>query len=323
MPVLRANARRALASFVLLVLLVLLLPAGPSPLQAAEPAPGYAPEWSGLVTRLKADGFTDRELFFFHTASGLSYDSGVMGRKLRALFNRKYEGTPPKQTTTAKPKKPSGPRVYKTVMVPEKLARAVAFRRAHEELLDAAFKTYGVPGEIVVGILTVETDLGTYLGDKRALETLASMAAADGFAAVEDHFKDKKVTKGRRAWIEQRASQKAAWAYDELKALLSHCGAEGLDPVAMPSSVYGAVGICQFMPSNILKFGVDGDADGSLDLFTLEDAVFSLSNYLKGHGWKPNLSRSGALKVLYRYNHSHTYANTVHAVADYVRERVH
>jgi membrane-bound lytic murein transglycosylase B len=87
----------------------------------------------------------------------------------------------------------------------------------------------------------------------------------------------------------------------------------------MPGSIYGAVGICQFMPSNILRFGVDGDGDGTVNLFHASDAMHSLANYLKYHGWKPGLSREKQNRVLRHYNNSATYANTILAVADALR----
>ena len=67
-------------------------------------------------------------------------------------------------------------------------------------------------------------------------------------------------------------------------------------------------------------YGVDGNGDGVVDMFVLEDALFSMANYLKEHGWKgPMKSRRRQRRTIYRYNYSKPYVNTVMAVADYLR----
>ena len=86
----------------------------------------------------------------------------------------------------------------------------------------------------------------------------------------------------------------------------------------MQNLISGPIGLCQFMPSNIATYGADGDGDGRVDLFTVPDAVASLSHYLARHGWKAGLSRERQHALLMRYNHSTVYANTILALADRV-----
>ena len=90
----------------------------------------------------------------------------------------------------------------------------------------------------------------------------------------------------------------------------------------LPGSIYGAVGLCQFMPSNISTYGADGDGDGRVDLFTIPDAVASLSHYLYKHGWRAGLSRQRQHALLMRYNKSTVYANTILALADLVAKQL-
>jgi membrane-bound lytic murein transglycosylase B len=73
------------------------------------------------------------------------------------------------------------------------------------------------------------------------------------------------------------------------------------------------------MPSNILWLGEDGNQDGSVNLFHHEDAIASIANYLKHYGWKRGLSREQAYKVVYHYNHSKYYVNTVLDIADKIK----
>ena len=114
--------------------------------------------------------------------------------------------------------------------------------------------------------------------------------------------------------------KRADWAYKEVRALVAHLLHDNADPRALPSSIYGAVGLCQFMPSNIAVYGADGDGDGKVDLFSVPDAVASLSNYLAKHGWKPGISRARQHTLLMAYNHSQTYANTILALSDLVAQ---
>jgi membrane-bound lytic murein transglycosylase B len=66
-----------------------------------------------------------------------------------------------------------------------------------------------------------------------------------------------------RKKFEKKADQKASWAYRELKAFLTYTEKEGMDPTTIKGSYAGAMGISQFMPSNIAPYGKDGNADGA------------------------------------------------------------
>ena len=80
------------------------------------------------------------------------------------------------------------------------------------------------------------------------------------------------------------------------------------------------MGLCQFMPSNISRYGVDGNADGVIDLFTVDDAVASLSNYLRRNGWRSGLSVTQQTRVLRTYNAMDIYAHTILALARTIRQ---
>ena len=260
---------------------------------------------------------TRRAIRWFQKAHGVPVDGKPSTELLQmAIKERKRASDRVKIPPPSK-----APLVYKTVMTPNRLDEARAFYVDNRKLLDRLERHFGVPGEIAVGILTVETRLGRYLGEKSAFQTLASMARCNDFSCIKHGFKDEHITNGRRRWLEKRTRQKARWAYEECKALLTYTQNNQMDPLSIPGSFYGAIGIVQFMPSNALRYGVDGNGDGVVDLFVLEDALFSMGRYLLANGWRGNMrNRRKQRRAIYKYNHSVIYVNTVLAIADYLEE---
>ncbi len=249
--------------------------------------------------------------------AGLPQD-GVPDSDLRRVLARRLEA---KGLAPAAEVAGWSPRVYQGVLTTERLAEAREFLLENGPVLRAAERAYGVPTAVVVGIMTVETRVGRYLGTRAALPTLASMAAAGVPAVAVTLLPEKKLHALEKSWLTDRARLKGDWAYDELKALLRYSQANGLDPLDMPSSIYGAIGIGQFMPTSVLGHGKDGDGDGRVDLFTVADAAHSVASYLKGYGWEGDMSGLEARrKVIYAYNHSQVYVNTVLAVVDALSE---
>jgi membrane-bound lytic murein transglycosylase B len=117
-------------------------------------------------------------------------------------------------------------------------------------------------------------------------------------------------------------SRKSKWAYEELKAYLTYAVHNGIDPFGLHGSYAGAFGFAQFLPSNVLRYGRDGDGDGKVDLFHHPDAIESIAYFLKAHGWAQNMSRQDAHKVLFAYNRSIYYVNTILSVADKLKEKL-
>jgi len=257
---------------------------------------------------------------------------GPRTRKSIAAFQKKFGykrvGKPSEAALTQiretqnpelRKKRSDSPPVYKSIIQPERLAEAKEFYQQELDLLNRIDREFRIPPEITVGILTVETRVGKFLGSRPAVTTLASMALCSDFNRVLPFFDEQDLTRERLDWLKARSKKTAGWAYVELKALLEYTRENKLDLVGMPGSVYGAIGISQFMPSNAVRFGVDGNGDGVVDLFNLEDALFSMGSYMKATGWK-GTNRRRARKVLFRYNRSRTYVNTVMAVADHLSE---
>ncbi len=210
--------------------------------------------------------------------------------------------------------------VHEMVLSPERLAEAREFYAAHAKALARVRERYGVPEEYLVALLTVETRVGRYLGGEVALVNLSSLAAAEDLSRLGSVFAYENPAADRQAWLTAKAREKGEWAYGELKALLRYAEAQKLDPLSMPGSIYGAIGICQFMPSNALKYAVDGDGDGKADLFDPDDALMSLGNILRVMGWKPPMTEEAMRRVFFAYNHSPVYVNTIMSVASRLRD---
>ena len=237
----------------------------------------------------------------------------------------------------ARPAPPGPPpaSVYESFLRPEPLAEARAYLKDRAAMLRRLQSRYEVPREVLVAMLLIETRLGTKTGDRGALAPLASMAATTDVSRVRSLIRppaghDPVLDRETEAWLARRTREKADWAYDETAALLRYARTLNVAPMDLPGSIYGAIGFCQFMPTNIEKLGVDGDGDGKVDLFNHEDALASMANYLHKNGWNRSMNAAAPahrgkngervynqrmLKTVYTYNHSWTYCRTILAVA--------
>ncbi|HKJ98377.1 MAG TPA: lytic murein transglycosylase [Desulfotignum sp.] len=201
------------------------------------------------------------------------------------------------------------------------IANAFQYMETHQETLDQAQKIYGVDKTVITAILLVETRLGTFLGKRTVINTLATMAALTDenlqeriWDAIPEQKKPEKET------FLKKVQQRSKWGYEELKALIKYTERENLSPESLKGSYAGAMGISQFMPSNALTLARDGNNDGRIDLFHHSDAIFSVANYLKHHGWEPGISRQRQHEVLFRYNHSNYYVDTLMKISDRLKE---
>lgn len=200
------------------------------------------------------------------------------------------------------------------------IRKAKEFMQTHQEDLSQAEKAYGVESQVITAILLVETGLGSSMGNWSALNTLSTMASLKEPEA-RSHFwelipKSKRIP---RTQFEKKAHRKSNWAYKELKAFLTYAYQQGLDPAEVPSSIAGAIGYAQFMPSNILAYGKDGNNDGNIDLLNQADSMASIAYFLKRHGWRPGISRKKAEKVIYHYNHSDYYVAVILKIANLLK----
>ncbi len=200
---------------------------------------------------------------------------------------------------------------YERFLAPPAVRRAAAFLEKNRAWLRRIEKRYGVGGEVITAIFLVESDLGRYPGRYRLVEVFASLALApepENLVRVCRRLR-KQYPQLDYRWLERRARKKAAWGYRQLVALLTL--KERLAVEEVKGSWAGAFGICQFVPTSCLAYAVDGDGDGRIDLYDFEDAAASVANYLRRNGWRPGLQRWQREKVIWSYNHSRPYCETI------------
>lgn len=233
-----------------------------------------------------------------------------MGLKITELY-----GVPGIGINREKAPPPIMPEGYTPPVNDTTVGSCLAFIREHAATLADIEKKYGVQAPIILAILLVETGLGQDLGKDSALRALAGMAATHTPEMLAGMGNSRQKARVNPASLARTLREKSEWAYSELKALIRHAEQLERDPVGIPGSMYGAVGVCQFMPSNIDLFGVDGDNDGVIDLFNLVDAMYSVAAYLEGNGWRGASTDALKNQVILSYNKDNLYASTVLATS--------
>lgn len=164
--------------------------------------------------------------------------------------------------------KPKNWQAYRARFVEAKRINAgVEFWNDHALALGRAEEQYGVPAEIIVAILGVETVYGRNTGNFRVMDAITTLAFAYPPTANRD--------------------ARMAYFRGELENTLLLARETHIDPFSLMGSYAGAIGWPQFMPGSIRQYAVDFDGDGKVDLRASPvDAIGSVANFLKIHGWQ-------------------------------------
>lgn len=151
---------------------------------------------------------------------------------------------------------------YRAIFIePKRIAQGVEFWKEHRTTLERAQQTYGVPPEIILAIMGVETRFGRITGNYRVLDALATL----GFDFP----------------------RRAEFFRGQLADYFRLVRAEGVDPESLKGSYAGAMGYGQFIPSSFLAYAVDFDGDGHKDIWdNPTDAIGSIANYFAKHNWR-------------------------------------
>ncbi|MDH3555663.1 MAG: lytic murein transglycosylase [Syntrophobacteria bacterium] len=196
--------------------------------------------------------------------------------------------------------------------------KAKRYIERHGTSLEEANRRFGVEPPVVVAVLMVETALGTYPGKYPTINVLSTMAVSQEPAVREKilaGLTEEQKQMQSRAVRSKRLTKRASRSYRELKAVLNYAHKNDIDPFTLFGSSEGAIGIPQFLPSNIEHYGRDGDGDGRIDLFNHPDAIASVAFYLRAHRWGRAENAKQKKKVLLYYNRSNYYVDTVYTLA--------
>ncbi len=150
-----------------------------------------------------------------------------------------------------------------------------SLKRSNAKLFNLLERRYGVPAGPLLAIWGMETGFGRDLGNAHTLSAVATLAYD---------------------------CRRSAFFTEQLYAALKLVDRRMLSPSAK-GAAHGEIGQTQFLPANVLKFGVDGDGNGRVDLVrSIPDALASTANFLRAHGWRrgigyqPNQANFNALR---------------------------
>lgn len=255
----------------------------------------FDPSWNHVVLRLIADG----------------HDARLVRETFRDPRVPPFDGLPfaldPRESHA----------LYRGFLRRDSIARARACRSEHDRAFRAAERRYGVPASVVGAILHVETQCGRNTGRQRVLFRLARLAMANDPANVRWNIARHTAGEPRArhaaiaARVRERARALETTFYPEVAATFEVARRNGIDPLGMRGSGAGAFGLPQFLPSSYLRFAVDGNGDGRTSLYDPADAIASAANYLRGNGWRPGIDTAAKRRVIWSYNRSQAYIDTV------------
>jgi membrane-bound lytic murein transglycosylase B len=252
-----------------------------------------------LQKRLVSEGFEREKISTIYSSTQMRFDTkGVSLFFVHSEANLNYSQYPSTLSVV-------GARIY---------------MKRYEDELSKAEEKYGVERSVITAIILVESKFGKTLGKRSVLNTLSTMASLfDPNIRNRFWYEISGKTTLSRDEFEKKALKKSGWAYNELKSFLIYTENEKMDPMKINGSYAGALGIPQFIPSNILAYAKDGNMDGRIDLFEHADSIESIANFLKQSGWYPGIDDEKAKKVIHQYNPSSYYIDAILQLAQMLK----
>ena len=193
----------------------------------------------------------------------MTRDYGFAGEQLLGLFAEAQRKQAILDAISRPAEKVKPWKDYRPIFITDsRIARGVDFWREHRETLARAEQEYGVPAQVIVAIIGVETFYGGNTGSYRVLDALSTLAF--------DY------------------PPRAPFFRKELREFLMLSREQQVDPLSLKGSYAGAMGMPQFMPSSFRAYAVDFDGDGQINIWSNPvDAIGSVASYFQRHGWQP------------------------------------
>lgn len=255
--------------------------------------------WDYLVQRLRNDGISEETVRAIYADPRMPF------------FGHVRFALQPKESK----------RMYAGLSKPEKIILARDFLAAYESTFTAAETHFKVNRFVVAAILLVETHFGKNTGRQLVINRLSRVSSVreplNLILNHRHHLKtDPTVTLEH---VDARAEYLERTFYPEVLAFLRIVEREKIDPFSLNGSIAGAFGLPQFLPSSYLRYGYDGNRDGSISLFDPHDAIWSVAHFLAGSGWAEEGPHDQHRAVIWKYNRSEPYIDTILGIADILR----
>ena len=258
--------------------------------------------WDHLVSRLRQQGLVDDELKVVYQDARMPI-FGFIPFKLR-------------------PRESSG--MYQGFSGPGPLKRALSFYRQEETSLSAASDHFAVEPYIICALLLIESGYGANTGSDLVINRLSRLAGLSDPRNVSINYEqltldDRNVT---RDAVAARAAYLEETFLPEVIAVFRIHQQVGIDPFELRGSSAGAFGIPQFLPNTYLRFAVDADGDGKASLYSIPDSIWSVAHFLSANGWRDDLGTSDKRNVIWQYNRSDPYIDSVLGLARKLRDSI-
>jgi peptidoglycan lytic transglycosylase B len=271
-----------------------------TPTDPADLAEARRKGWGFMVEKLATDGVARGRV------------AKAFGDPRMPEFDGLYFGLNPREPHS----------MYRGFMRARSMAAAERCAMTHADELRSAERQQGVDASVIAAIMHVETHCGRNTGRSLVLHRLSRLAMANEPRNVARNLgRYKKIDlDGELAdRIRARARYLEDIFYPQVVATFEIARQDGTDPLALRGSGAGAFGFVQFLPMNYVAFGTDGDGDGRISLYEPADAVASCARFLASYGWKPGIKTAQKRQVIWHYNRSDAYIDTVLALARHIR----
>jgi membrane-bound lytic murein transglycosylase B len=252
--------------------------------------------WGHLAEKLQKDGIGDAEI-----------EAAFQDRRMPAFDHVSFKLHPAEH-----------PSIYRRYFSQTSVTHVRQFIRSHQDILGKAYARYGVGPGVIASILYIETAYGYNTGSDIVFNRLCRIANIADKENLEWNLQKLKGedSKTTRFDVEERAKYLEKTFYPEVLALFEMRRRFKLDMLSLRGSVSGAFGIPQFLPSTYLKFGIDGNNNGVISLYELDDAVLSVAYFLNSFGWSESIQHPAKREIIWHYNKSAPYIEAVLFLAE-------